>query len=372
MSSPRSNQTALRSPIALVVAAVAAICVAMVVLSGCSSSTAAGSASSSSEQTGTAEAPELRLGYFANLTHALPVLGVANGEYQKALGSTKLTTQVFNAGPAAVEALLSGAIDATYIGPNPSINAFAKSNGEAVRVVSGATSGGAQFVVKPEVTEDNLTGRTFATPQLGNTQDVALRYWLQQKGLSAPKSGGGDVNVQPSENSATLDLFKSGQIDGAWVPEPWASRLVLEGGGKVLVDEASLWPQGQFVTTQLLVSTKFLDAYPGTVTKLLQGQLATLAEIQSQPDAARDATNAALEGLTGKAIKPDVLARAWPNLTITVDPIATSLQADQSHAEAVGLAAKTSLDGIYDLRILNGLLSDAGKPAVSAGGLGQQ
>lgn len=350
-------------------AAIIAICALL--LAACSGSSAVepeGAAASGSA----AEAPELRLGYFANLTHALPVLGVANGTFQENLGSTKLTTQTFNAGPSAVEALLSGAIDATFIGPNPAINAFAKSDGEAIRIVSGATSGGAQFVVQPDVTEDNLRGRTFATPQLGNTQDVALRYWLQQKGLSAPKSGGGDVEVLPTENATTLDLFTKGDIDGAWVPEPWASRLVVEGGGKVLVDEADLWPGGQFVTTHLIVSTEYLAKYPGTVAKLVRAELATLAEIEANPEASRDATNAALEELTGKALKPEVLARAWPNLTLTVDPIASSLEADQQHAEAVGLAEPTDLTGIYDVRILNAELAAAGRPTVDVGTLGQQ
>ena len=338
-------------------------------LTACGGS-ATGTASQADPASG--EAGELRLGYFANLTHAVPVLGVASGTFQQALGDTRLSTQVFNAGPSAVEALLSGAIDATYIGPNPAINAFSKSDGEAIRIISGATSGGAQFVVAPDVTEANLAGRTFATPQLGNTQDVALRYWLQQRGLSAPRTGGGDVNVQPSENATTLDLFKAGDIDGAWVPEPWASRLVIEGGGKVLVDEADLWPDGQFVTTHLIVSTEFLTKYPTTVEKLLQGHLDTLEQIQGDPEVSRDATNTALEGLTGKAIDAEILARAWPSLTLTADPIASSLQADQDHAEAVGLAEPTQLEGIYDLRLLNGLLVAQGRPTVSDGGLGQQ
>ena len=319
-----------------------------------------------------AEAEEIRLGYFPNLTHALPVLGVANGDYQRTLGDTRLTTQVFNAGPTAVEALLSGAIDAAYIGPNPAINAFAQSDGAAVRIISGATSGGAQFVVQPEVTEADLNGRTFATPQLGNTQDVALRFWLSQRGLTAPKSGGGDVNVQPTDNATTLDLFESGEIDGAWVPEPWASRLVLEGGGRVLVDEASLWPQGQFVTTHLLVSTDFLTKYPGTVTKLLTGELTTLATIRAEPEASRDAINVDLEKLTGKALTVGVLTRSWSNLAVQVDPVATSLRTDQAHAEAIGLAKPVDLTGIYDLRILNALLVAAGEPPVASDGLGPE
>lgn len=343
---------------------------ALLVMTGCASSGATSAPENASTAPG--DAAELRLGYFANLTHALPLLGVANGQYQEALGDTVLTTQTFNAGPTAVEALLSGAIDATYIGPNPAINAFAQSNGEAVRIVSGATSGGAQFVVQPDVTQEALNGRTFSTPQLGNTQDVALRFWLQEQGLSAPRSGGGDVNVLPTENATTLDLFTKGEIDGAWVPEPWASRLVVEGGGKVLVDEADLWPGGEFVTTHLIVATDYLERHPETVAKLIRGELATLATIEANPEGSRDAINTALAGLTGKALEPEVLTRAWPNLNLTVDPIASSLRVDQEHAEAVGLSKPVDLTGIYDLRILNAELTAAGQPTVSAGGLGQE
>lgn len=331
-----------------------------------------GLAACSSGSSASGSSNELRLGYFPNITHALPLLGVSNGEYQKALGDTKLTTQTFNAGPSAIEALLSGAIDASYIGPNPAINAYAKSNGSAVRIISGATSRGAQFVVKKDVTENNLKGKTFATPQLGNTQDVALRYWLKEKGLSAPTQGQGDVNILPTENAQSLELFKKGDIDGAWVPEPWASRLVIEGSGKVLVNEPDLWPNGEFVTTHLLVSTEYLENNPDKVKALLQGELAVLNQIEKDPKASREAVNQALDQLTSKPLKPEVLERAWGNLKVTLDPIASSLKTDQEHAVAVGIADEIDLKGIYDLRILNGLLKEAGKKPVSAGGLGQE
>jgi NitT/TauT family transport system substrate-binding protein len=199
----------------------------------------------------------LRLGYFPNVTHAPAILGVENGTFAKALGKdVGLETKTFNAGPAAVEALLAGALDASYIGPNPAINAFAKSKGEAIRIIAGATSGGAALVVKPSITKAaDLKGKKVASPQLGNTQDVALRAWLGEQGLKTNPQGGGDVSILPQENSQTLDTFKAGDIDGAWVPEPWVSRLVQEGSGKVLVDEKELWPGGRFVTTHLIVRT---------------------------------------------------------------------------------------------------------------------
>jgi NitT/TauT family transport system substrate-binding protein len=329
--------------------------------------------SSADDSAAGGEAPTLRLGYFANVTHALPLVGVQDGTYAKALGSTKLETQVFNAGPAAVEALFAGAIDATYIGPNPAINAFVKSKGEAVRIVAGASSGGAQLVVQPDIASAaDLKGKTVASPQLGGTQDVALRYWLKQQGLTAPVQGTGDVTVAPQENSQTLDLFKSGEIAGAWVPEPWASRLVLEGGGKVLVDEKDLWPDGAFVTTHLIVSTEFLKKYPATITKLLTAEADTLDAVTKDPAAAKKAANEALLALTGKQLKPEVLDRAWENLTLTLDPVASTLQTSADHGVEVGTTQKADLNGIYDLALLNALLKARGGAAVSAAGLGTE
>jgi NitT/TauT family transport system substrate-binding protein len=339
----------------------AAIVLASVGLTACSTS-------------GATDQSTLRLGYFANLTHALPILGVSNGQIQAALGSTKLNAQVFNAGPAAIEALNGGAIDAAFVGPNPALNGWAQSGGTSLRIISGTTSGGAQFVVQPAIAADpaSLKGKTFATPQLGNTQDVALRYWLKQKGLSAPKEGGGDVNVVPQENAQTLELFKQGKIDGGWLPEPWASRLVQEAGAKVLVNEASTWPKGEFVTTHLIVSQKFLQDHPDQVKALLTGLVNTLDTIEANPAKARTQVSAELTKLTGKALADTALSRAWDNLTITLDPIAASLQADLDHAVAAGISKPAELKGIYDLTILNSILTAHGKAPVSAGGLGTE
>src|SRR5439155_15511033 len=178
---------------------------------------------------------DLRLGYFPNLTHATALVGVANGIFAKDLGpNVTLQTKTFNAGPAAVEAMFANSLDITYVGPNPAINAFQKSNGQAVRLIAGATSGGAGLVVKPTINSAaDLKGKKLASPQLGNTQDVALRQWLKTKGLNTTPEGGGDVQILPQENSQTLDTFKADQMDGGWVPEPWTSRLVIDGKGKV-------------------------------------------------------------------------------------------------------------------------------------------
>jgi NitT/TauT family transport system substrate-binding protein len=346
-------------------------------LAGCAASGSATTPSddaSADPSAAAAEAPELRLGYFANVTHATPLVGVGTGRYADELGDTKLTTQIFNAGPAAVEALFAGSLDAAYLGPNPAINAFTKSDGEAVRIIAGATSGGAQLVVRDGIDDAaDLRGKTLATPQVGGTQDVALRAWLLDNGLKTSVTGGqNDVTIAPQENPQTLELFKSGQLDGAWLPEPWASRLVLEGGGKVLVDEKDLWPGGKFVTTHLIVRTEFLDKYPGTVQKLLEAQVATNEWIAANGDEARTAANAAIEELTGKKLADDVLERAWSNITVTNDPVATSLATSAKHGEAVGVTKSVDIDGIYDLAPLNKILEAHGLPTVSAGGLGTE
>jgi NitT/TauT family transport system substrate-binding protein len=312
------------------------------------------------------EASAIRLGYFPNITHAPALIGVNKGFFQTALGSTKLEPKTFNAGPAAFEALASGAIDATYIGPNPSINGWAQSHGEALKIIAGSTSGGAGLVVKPTINGPaDLKGKKIATPQLGNTQDVALRSWLKKNGLNADQQGGGDVSIQPQDNATALQAFAQGSIDGAWVPEPNLSRMILEDKGKLLVNEKDLWPNGQFVTTQLIVSQTFLKKYPETVKKLLQGNIQSIKYIQTNNADAQKAANAQLAALSGKPLKDNVLAAAFKNLTFTNDPIASSLYTSAQHAEDVGLLKPVDLKGIYDLGPLNALLKADGQPEVS-------
>ncbi|MDQ1641005.1 MAG: sulfonate transport system substrate-binding protein [Actinomycetota bacterium] len=344
-------------------AAIAALAVSVSV-AGCGggSSTATPAASTKASPTPVT----VRLGYFPNLTHATAIVGVEDGLFAKALKGNKLKTQTFNAGPEATQALLSGAIDATYIGPGPSTNAYAKSGGQAVRIVSGATSGGAALVVKPSITSPkDLKGKKIATPQLGNTQDIALRYWLKQQGFATTQEGGGDVKVFPQDNSQTVDTFGTGAIDGAWVPEPTLSRLVNEGG-KVLVDERTLWPGGKFVTTNLLVSKSFLDKHPDVVKELIEGQVAANKAVNADPAHAQAVVAAAIGKLTGKALKATLVAQAWQTLSFTNDPLPATLLTGAQHATAVGLLKKVDkLSGIYDLRLLNEVLSAAGESPVA-------
>jgi NitT/TauT family transport system substrate-binding protein len=335
------------------------------------SSTPVAANSSGAAAAGT-PAGTLNLGYFANVTHTTPIVGVAKDFFAQKLGSTKLSTQIFNAGPDEMTALLGGKLDAAYVGPSAALNAWVKSKGGLV-IVAGAENAGAELVVSSKINAPaDLKGKTLASPQLGNTQDVALRYWLKQQGYATDQQGGGDVKITPTDNATSLTLFEAGKIDGAWVPEPWASRLVVEGKGHVLVDEKSLWPNSQFATTNLVVSKSFLQAHPQTVKALIEGQIAANAWVTANATDAATLVNTTIKSLTGKSLKDPVITRAWTEENVTNDPEAASLQTNLDHAVADGLLKQTPLTGIYDLTLLNQALGEAGQPTVSSAGLGNQ
>ena len=335
--------------------------------SGSSSPTTTGAGGGTSTTSG---APvTLRLGYLTNLTHAAALIGVQDGYFKKSLPSNvTLQTSTYNAGPAEVTALLAGSLDAAYMGPNSAITAYTQSHGQAIRIISGATSGGAALVVSSSITSpQQLKGKTLATPQLGNTQDVALRTWLRKQGLTfpGPNGGSGEVNILPQANATTLTSFEAGTIAGAWVPEPWVTEMVSKGHGHILVNEKSQWPRGLFSTTVLVVSTSFMSAHPDVVTGLLKGQLAVTAFINASPTKAQAAANTALAALTGKALSAGELATAWSDMTFTNDPIASSIVTDVAHAKAAGFAT-SNISGIFDLGPVNKILTAEGKPALTS------
>ncbi|MFF4736010.1 aliphatic sulfonate ABC transporter substrate-binding protein [Streptomyces sp. NPDC001262] len=316
----------------------------------------------------------VRIGYFPNITHATALVGDQEGLIQKELGGTRLKSTTFNAGPSEIEALNAGSIDIGWIGPAPAINGYVKSKGRSLRIVSGSASGGVKLVVDPKkiTTLDDVKGKRIATPQKGNTQDVAFLNWIAEKGWKVdPQSGKGDVSVVRLDNKVTPDAFKSGSVDGAWVPEPTASKLVAEGG-KVLLDESTLWPDRKFVITNVVVSQKFLAAHPDVVEAVLRGSVKTNAWIAANPQKAKESANAALKKLSGSGLPAAILDPAWASLTTTDDPLATTLDAEASHAVAAGLLDKPDLTGIYDLRLLNKVLAGEGKQPVGAADLGKQ
>ncbi|NTU80537.1 MAG: ABC transporter substrate-binding protein [Chloroflexales bacterium] len=307
----------------------------------------------------------LRLAYFPNLTHAPALVGTAKGTFQEALGpNVTLDLKTFNAGPALIEALFAGEIDIGYIGPNPAINGYVKSNGEALRIIAGATSGGAAFVVRPEANikgPADLAGKKLATPQLGNTQDVALRYVVKEAGLKTADEGG-DVTILPTQNPDILTLFQKGEIDGAWVPEPWATRLVQEAGGAILIDERELWPDGQFVTTHVIVSKQFLDERPDLVEAFLRGHVAAVEYVNTNPEEALTLVNQEIERITTKPLPQAVLEQASKTLAFTYDPLASSLFTSADHAFELGFLgdSKPDLSAIYALDPLNKVLAEQG------------
>lgn len=313
------------------------------------------------------DAVTLRINVFANVTHAPGLIATAdNGPLRELLPNANITVTTTNSGTGAVEQLFADAIDITYIGPNPALNAYTQSNGEAVRIVAGSTSGGAFLVVRDDIdSAEDLRGKKIASPNLGNTQDVALRAWLQEQGLSTDTAGGGDVSVVPQENSLTLETFQAGTIDGAWVPEPWATRLIDEGGAKILVDERDLWPEGEYVTTHVMVATKYLNANPEVVKRVILATIEAVDFANENPDEAQAITNAEIEKWTSQALSQDLLAKSWANLKFTVDPIASSLAKSADDAQALGLLEDPGdLAGLYDLTFLNDILTGLGRDPV--------
>jgi len=343
----------------LLAAGVAAVAV---LAAGC------GSSSGSSGSSASGSPVVVRLGFLANITHEPALVGLEKGFFAKQLGkNVTLKTTVFSSGTEETTAILAGQLDAAYVGPNPAINAWQKSNGTAIKIISGAASGGASLVVKNGITSaTQLKGKSLATPSLGNTQDVAARYWLKQHGLTTTPTGGGEVAIKPIKpNSAAVLQFKSGQLDGGWEPEPYATEMVLDGGTR-LVNEASLWPGGKFVTTNLVVTQSFLKDHPSTVNGLLKGQIEANSYINSNPTAAAQAANAELTKLLGKGLPSDILTQSLKYITFTNDPIASSLTADAQHAVAVGLLQPVKLSGIYDLGPLNKLLQAEAQAQVNS------
>jgi sulfonate transport system substrate-binding protein len=348
-----------------ILAGVAAVAGGALLVAGCSSAGSSSSNSSSgsaSSASAAGSAPvTVRLGYLANITHAPALIAVKNGYFAKELGSAgSVKTTVFSSGTQETTAILSGQIDAAYVGPNPAINAWQKSGGTAIKIVSGAATGGASIVVKPSISSvSQLKGQSLATPSLGNTQDVAVRYWLKQQGLTTSTTGGGDVAIKPTTpNSAAVLEFKSGQIAGASEPAPYDIQMVADGG-TVLLSEPG-------VTTLLIVTKSFLQAHPDVVTDLLKAQVQANDFIKSNPSQAQQDANAELASYTGKPLKEDLIAASFKEITFTNDPNAASLKTDASQAVELGLLKPVNLDGIFNLDPLNKILSEVGQSQVSS------
>ncbi len=311
----------------------------------------------------------IRVGAFPNMTHPQAMVGKANGWFERQLGpNVKIEWTSFNAGPSAIEALFARAIDMAYVGPNPSITGYVRSQGEALRIVAGAASGGVSLVVRNDSgiqKPEDFHGKRVASPQLGNTQDIALRAWLQAHGLKT-RDKGGDVQVLPIANPDQLTLFLSKQLDAAWAPEPWATRLVREGNGTIFLDERDLWPHGQFVITNLIVSTKFLHEHPDLVKNWIRAHVELTDWINAHLPESKRLINQQIQKETGKALNPAVLDDAFARMSVTYDPLRDTLLTSARSAFQLGFLGKQQpdLSGIYDLTLLNEVLQEKGKKAL--------
>jgi NitT/TauT family transport system substrate-binding protein len=337
---------------------------------------ACGSTSTGNDNKPQPDPSTVNLGYLVNLTHAPALIGVSHGFFQDELPKgTTVNTTTFSTGTLESEALLGGTLDAAFLGPGPAVNAFLKTKGK-VFIVAGAASGGAGLVVSAKIAEGNfpadLAGQTLASPSLGNTQDISLRTWLASKGLTTSVNGGGQVNIDTSSgNSVSLQNFEAGKIAGGWVPEPYESEFILQGKGMLAVDEASIWPNGQFPTTVLVVTQNLLKNHPDIVSDLLKGLVKSVNWINANEATAPAAVNAALASATGgKPLKTNVLALAWTHLSFGLDPLAADVQTDADNAEKLGFNSSANIKGILDLAPLNAILSAAGDPTISSGSLG--
>jgi NitT/TauT family transport system substrate-binding protein len=305
----------------------------------------------------------LRVGYFPNITHAQALVGRAGGQFEKAVGpGVQIEWKAFNAGPAAIEALFANAIDLTYVGPNPTVTGYVRSQGAAVRVIAGAASGGASLIVRQGAgiqKAADFHGKKVATPQQGNSQDVALRSWLQANGLKTREKGG-DVQVLPITNADQFTLFLKGQLDAAWAPEPWGARLVHDAGGRIFLDERDLWPNREFVITDLIVRPKFLKEHPDAVKNFLRAHVELTDWINKNPAEAKQVMNMELQQETGKPLASDVMNDAFSRMAVTYDPIRSSLLKSTQQAFDEGFLGRTppDLSGLYDLTLLNEVLRE--------------
>lgn len=316
---------------------------------------------------GADEARQLRLGHFPNITHAQALYARAGGQFEQKIG-VPIIWSSFNAGPTAIEAIFGDAVDAAFVGPNPAINGYIKSKGGKFVIIAGSASGGAGLVVRKDAgikTEKDFDGKIIATPQLGNTQDVAARTWFAARGYKF-KERGGSLTLVPLSNPDQLTLFRKKQIHGAWTVEPWLARLELEGGGELFLDEKTLWPDRRYVTTHLIASKEFLAKNPRLMRNLLAALVEVTQQINADKTAAAKILNAEVKKETGKALPDGVIARAMERVEFTWDPISSSLRNSANAAYQAGFLRKPpDLNGIHSLKLLNEVLKEKNLPPVA-------
>jgi NitT/TauT family transport system substrate-binding protein len=295
---------------------------------------------------------KIRIAYFPNIGHAIPIVGMENGFFQISLGDqVKIETRVFDSGPQAIESLFGNSIDLAYVGPGPAINGFLNSENHNVKILAGAASGGASFIVHPDSEinfASDFAGKKIAAPQIGNTQDVSLRHYLSENGLRTAEKGG-SVIVYNIPNPDIYTLFVKGDIDGAWIPEPWATILVTELNGKRLFHEEDLWPNQEFASVLLIANADFVEKNPQLITNLLKSHNETATWINQNPIETRIVFNDFLNSHLGQSLSDDIVDVALSNIVITADPLPDSVYSFAEKANALGYLGRNGYDlsGIF-------------------------
>ncbi len=312
-------------------------------------------------------AERVRIGHFPNVTHLQPIIGQSLGTFEKRIGAP-IYWKTFNAGPSEMEALIAGQLDIAFVGPNPAVNAFLRSKGKALRIIAGAASGGAALVVPKDArinAAKDFKGKRIASPEFANTQDVALRHWLKSNGLTP----GRDVQVIPIKNPDILMLFQQKKLDGAWVPEPWVSRLLMDGGGRIQLDERQLWPEGKFPTTVVVVRREFYEKNREMVKRFLEAHIEITEWIEKHPAEAQKRFNEELTRIITKPMPVALLAEAFGRVTVTFDPLAAPLMISADRARELGYLPRSTdlsggIKGLIDVTLLNEILKKKSLPQV--------
>ena len=304
----------------------------------------------------------VRISHFSNITQAQGVIGHANHWFEENLAPEAVVDwKIFNAGPSAIEAMFANQLDIAYVGPSPAVNAYVKSDGEAVRIVAGSASGGAALVVRQDAgigKAEDFHGKKIASPQLGNTQDVALRSWLGQQGLKL-KEVGGDVQVLPLANADHQTLFLKKEIDASWTVEPWVSMLLQKSGGKVFLSESDLWKDGRYATTVVLVRTKFLEQHPDLVKRFLETHVKITDWMHSNPNEAKAVFKQEIERETGREFTQELLDQAWKRVDFTVETLQATVKAQAQAAYRAGFLKKDpDLRFLFDTGLLKQVEAD--------------
>jgi len=307
-----------------------------------------------------AQENKIRVAFYPNIAHAVPIVGIENGIFSSGLGNgTVIETKLFDSGPQVVESLFANSIDIAYVGPGPAINAFLKSDEHNVKILAGAASGGASFIVHPDSKIESVNdfpGKRIAAPQIGNTQDVSLRYFLSENGLK-PAEKGGSVVILNVPNPDIYTLFTKGDIDAAWVPEHWATILVNELGGTRLFFEETLWPENQFASVLLIGRIDYVDQHPQVIKNWLDSHVKTVNWINMNHKDTKLIFNQFLQKTYGKTLSDDIVSESLDNLEITSDPISESIIIFAERANSLGYLGRDgyNIEGIfYEVELNNG------------------